>query len=254
MAMATKQLAAQYNQPDYEIVNNHTWCMTGDACLQEGIGQEAISLAGHWKLNNLTLIYDNNQVTCDGSVDITNTEDINARFRAAGWDIIDVEDGCFDVDGIVTALKKAKESKDKPTLVNIRTIIGVGSAVAGQAVAHGAPFKVDDVKEMKKAYGFDTEKTFHIPQEVRDFFADLPAKGKQHVQEWDDLVSKYERAYPKLAKEFEARRKGELPSGWEDMIPKDLPDGPTPSRKATGLCFGPVAEKVNNFMVGTAGQ
>jgi len=252
LAMATKQLAAQYNQPDYEVVNNHTWCMIGDACPQEGIGQEAISLAGHWKLNNLTVIYDNNQITCDGSVDMTNTEDINARFRAANWNVIDVENGCYDVDAIVDALTQAKQSKDKPTLVNVRTIIGVGSAVAGQAVSHGAPFKSDDVKQMKKAWGFDSEKTFSIPDQVYEFFSDLPAKGEKNVREWNELFSAYKGTHPKLAMELESRMKGELPANWEQLIPSSFPEADTASRKASGMSFNPVAEKVKSFMVGTA--
>lgn len=252
LAMATKQLAARYNQPGYDIVSNHTWCTIGDACLQEGLGQEAISLAGHWRLNNLTVIYDNNQVTCDGSVDMTNTEDINARFLAANWNVIDVHDGCFDVDGIVAALNEAKACKDKPTLVNVRTIIGVGSAVAGKAVSHGAPFKHDDVQGMKKMYGFDPEQTFVIPTQVRDFFADLPTKGRQHVQAWDDLLSRYKRAHPKLAMEFSDRQQGSLPSNWQDLIPSSFPDTLTPSRKSSGLTFNPIAAQCPTFMIGTA--
>ncbi|KAF2226634.1 Transketolase, thiamine diphosphate binding domain-containing protein [Elsinoe ampelina] len=252
LAMATKHLAAQYNRDGFEVVNNHTWCMIGDACPQEGIGQEAISLAGHWKLNNLTVIYDNNQITCDGSVDMTNSEDINARFRAAKWDVIDVYDGCFNVDGIVEALKKAKQSRDKPTLVNVRTIIGVGSAVAGQAVAHGVPFKADDVEQMKKAYGFDPSQTFIIPEIVRNFFSDLPSKGRQHVKEWDELVASYSRAHPKIAAEFQSRREGNLPSDWESLIPSSFPNEATASRKSSGLTFQPIADKHNQFMIGTA--
>lgn len=252
LAMATKHLAAQYNKDGFDVVSNHTWCMIGDACLQEGVGQEAISLAGHWKLNNLTVVYDNNQVTCDGSVDMTNTEDINARFRAANWDVIDVQDGCFDVNGIVEALNKARRSGDKPTLVNIRTIIGVGSAVAGQAVAHGVPFKVDDVQQMKKAYGFDPDKTFVIPEAVREFFSDLPTKGEKNVKEWDDLTASYGRAHPKLAAEFKSRRDGVLPSEWESLIPTSFPSDKTPSRKSSGLCIQPIADKLPTIMMGTA--
>lgn len=252
LAMASRHLAATYNKPGFEVVNNRTWCMIGDACLQEGIGQEAISLAGHWKLSNLTVIYDNNQITCDGSVDMTNTEDINARMQACGWETIDVEDGCFDIEGIVAALDQAKKCTDKPTFINIRTIIGVGSAVAGNAVAHGAPFKADDTKAMKKMYNFDPEQKFVIGQEVRDFFSDLPARGEKWVEEWQGLMNRYKEKHPELGQELERRMRGELPANLEDMIPKQFPDANTPSRKSSGLVFNPLAEKVNTFMVGTA--
>ncbi|GAB7352742.1 hypothetical protein MBLNU459_g3094t1 [Dothideomycetes sp. NU459] len=252
LAMATKNLGATYNKPGFEIVNNRTWCMIGDACLQEGIGQEAISLAGHWKLDNLTVIYDNNQITCDGSVDMTNTEDINARMRACGWEVFDVEDGCFDVDGITDVLNKVKQVTDKPSFVNVRTIIGVGSEVAGKAVAHGAPFKTDDVKGMKRMYGFDPEKQLTIGEEVRNFFAEMPGRGEQWVQEWETLFSNYKKQYPGLGKELEARMNGQLPSNWEDLIPKQFPTENTPSRKSSGLTFNKMSEKINTFMIGTA--
>jgi dihydroxyacetone synthase len=99
LAMATKNLGATYNKPGYDLVNNMTWCMIGDACLQEGVGLEAVSLAGHWRLNNLCIIYDNNSITCDGTADVANTEDINAKMEATGWNVLDVFDGDSDVTG-----------------------------------------------------------------------------------------------------------------------------------------------------------
>lgn len=141
LAMATEHLAATYNRPGFDVVNNMTYCTTGDACFQEGVGLEAISLAGHWKLRRLVLIYDNNQITCDGSVDICNTEDVNAKMRASGWDVVDVHDGNYDITAIVDAVEFAKhKTEDKPTFINVRTTIGLGSQNEGKAVAHGAPF------------------------------------------------------------------------------------------------------------------
>lgn len=102
LAMATKNLAATYNKPGHELVNNMTWCMVGDACLQEGVGLEALSLAGHWKLNNLCVIFDNNSVTCDGTADVANTEDINTKMRATGFNVVDVYNGNSDVAGKVS--------------------------------------------------------------------------------------------------------------------------------------------------------
>ncbi|KAK5008645.1 hypothetical protein LTR28_003698 [Elasticomyces elasticus] len=252
MAMATKNLAATYNKPDFEVVNNHTWCMVGDACLQEGVALEAISLAGHLRLNNLTIIYDNNQVTCDGSVDMTNSEDVNAKMRACGWDVLDIEDGCFDVDGITEALEKARDAADKPTFINCRTIIGVGSAVAGDAVAHGAALEKEDVRNMKKVYGFDPDKSLQKGELLDPFFKDLPERGEKWKREWESLVEKYVQQHPKLGKEFVARMKGELPAEWEDLVPKKFDSKPLATRKASGLVFNPVAQKYNTFMVGTA--
>ncbi|KKK23539.1 hypothetical protein ARAM_003916 [Aspergillus rambellii] len=252
LAMATKNLASTYNRPGYDVVSNHTWCMVGDACLQEGVALEAISLAGHWRLNNLTIMYDNNQVTCDGSVDLTNTEDINAKMRACGWDVIAVEDGCHDIEGLVKALSQAREAKDRPTFINVRTVIGLGSKVAGQAAAHGAAFGSPEVADMKRNDGFNPEESFVIGDAVREFFADLPARGEALVQGWQDLVQKYAAEYPELGAEFQQRMRGELPADWKDLIPSTFPVTPTASRASSGLVFNPIAQSINSFMVGTA--
>ncbi|KAL9082869.1 MAG: hypothetical protein Q9165_008754 [Trypethelium subeluteriae] len=253
LAMATKHLAATYNRPGYEVVSNHTWCMVGDACLQEGVGCEAFSYAGHLKLNNLTVIYDNNQVTCDGSVDMTNTEDVNAKMRACGWDVIDVEDGVNDVEAIVAALAKGKDpSRKRPLFINVRTIIGVGSAVAGQAVAHGVPFGTKNVADMKKAYGWDQEKHFVIPEKVKQFYQDIPTRGDEWVQEWNHLLEEFSSKHPDVAAEFKARIEGKIPENFEELIPDSFPDSPTPTRKSNNLVFGPIIDKIQSFMVGTA--
>jgi dihydroxyacetone synthase len=254
LAMATKNLATTYNRPGYDIISNHTWCMIGDACLQEGVALEAISFAGHLKLNNLTVIYDNNQITCDGSVDLTNTEDVDAKMRACGWNVINVEDGCYDVAGIVAALDKARASTDKPTFINVKTIIGLDSAVAGQAEAHGAAFGADDVRRMKQAYGFNSEEHFVVGDEVRQFFSELPSRGEQIVAQWNELVDRYKKAYPDISDEFQQRLDGKLLSHWKTLLPgpETLGDKPLATRASSGLMINPLAKDFNSFVVGTA--
>jgi dihydroxyacetone synthase len=253
LAMATKHLAATFNRPGYEVVNNHTWCMVGDACLQEGVGCEAFSYAGHLKLNNLTVIYDNNQISCDGSVDMTNTEDVNKKMEACGWEVIDVHDGVNDVEAIVAALEKGRDpNRQKPLFINIRTIIGVGSAVAGKAVAHGVPLGKDNINDMKKAYGWDTSKTFHIPDTVKEFYGDIPSRGTQFVKEWDELLASYTKAHPELAATFKYRMAGELPKDWLSLIPTSFPKDPTPTRKSNNIAISQLLASCPTFMVGTA--
>lgn len=252
LAMATKNLAATYNREGFDVVNNHAWCLVGDACLQEGVALEAISLAGHFRLNNLTVIYDNNQITCDGSVDLTNTEDVNTKMRACGWDVIEIADGCFDIEAIVYALEQGRASKHKPTFINIKTIIGLDSSVAGTAVAHGVAFGSESIADMKNAYGFNPEEHFVIGEPVRHFFQDLPERGEQWVQEWDQLVCDYTVQYPELGTEFKDRVRGELPANWQKYIPPSFPGKPTATRTASGLVFNPIAKEINSFMVGTA--
>ncbi|PYH49663.1 uncharacterized protein BP01DRAFT_370329 [Aspergillus saccharolyticus JOP 1030-1] len=237
LAMATKNLAAKFNRLGYDIVSNHTWCMIGDACLQEGVGLEAISFAGHLKLNNLTVIYDNNQITRGGSVDLTNTEDVDTKMHACGWDVIDVEDGCYDIEGL-------------PTFINVRTVIGLGSQVAGMAAAHGAAFESPDVADMKRNYDFDPDETLVIGEEVRKFFQDLPSRGETLVNNWNALVKRYSEEFPDLGAEFQRRMRGELPLNWKDLIPSTFPERPTASRASSGLVFNPIAKEFENFMVG----
>jgi len=251
MAMASKHLSAKFNKPGFDIVSNHVWCMVGDACLQEGVGLEAISIAGHMRLNNLTVIYDNNQITCDGLVSLTNTEDVNLKMRACGWNVIDIEDGCWDIQSIVQALEASKKS-ELPTFVNVHTVIGVDTAVAGDAVAHGAALGPDNVSSLKKLYGFDPEQHYVVPEEMRQFFAELPDRGQALVSQWGQIFAEYRTIYPHLAREFSSRQRGDLPSGWESLIPTEFPSKPTPSRASSGLVFNPLAERYDQFIVGTA--
>lgn len=220
--------------------------------MQEGVALEAISFAGHLKLNNLAIIYDNNQITCDGSVDMTNTEDINTKMRATGWNVIDVEDGCFDVEGLVLALTQARDLSEKPTFINVRTVIGLGSSLEGTSLAHGDAFGVDDVARMKQECGFDPNEHFAIPESVKHFFADTVPRGQENVKRWEKLFEDYSHSYPNLADELSARLRGDLPTDWKLHIPTSFPMEPTPSRISSGLVFSPVFERIRTFMVGSA--
>ncbi|KAK4499227.1 hypothetical protein PRZ48_009740 [Zasmidium cellare] len=254
LAMASKNLGATYNRDGYDVVDNMTWCMIGDACLQEGVGMESFQLAGHWKLNNLCVIYDRNEITCDGSVDICSSDDVNAKMRAVGWNVLEVADGNHDVDSIVKALVQARASKDKPTFINIRTVIGVGSQVAGDAKAHGADLGEKDVAHVKRTYGMDPEKKFVVSDEVYDYFREAVPRGQKLEQDWTHLVSNYAKEHPELAAEFDKRVKGEFLDDWTKLIPQlpDLPTEDTPSRKSAGTALQPIAEKCRNVVVGTA--
>ncbi|RSL51537.1 hypothetical protein CEP54_011389 [Fusarium duplospermum] len=252
LAMATKNLAATYNKPGYELVNNMTWCMIGDGCLQEGVGLEAVSLAGHWRLNNLCIIYDNS-ITCDGTADVANTEDMNAKMRTTGWNVLDVFDGDSDVAAIVNALIAARSS-DKPTFINIRTTIGFGSSKAGNAKTHGAALGVDDVVNIKKSFGLDPSEHFHIPQDVYDLFSDVRTRGDAYEAEWQKTLQRYKKEDPVLGTEFGLRVAGKMPDDWTKCIPEksELPAEPTASRKSAGIVTNILGERIKSFLVGTA--
>lgn len=253
LAMATKNLGATYNRPGYEMVNNMTWCMIGDACLQEGVGMEAFQLAGHWKLNNLCVMYDRNEITCDGSVDICSSDDVNAKMRAVGFNVIEIADGNNDVEGIVKALIQARASKEKPTFINIRTVIGVGSKVAGNASTHGADLGVEDIIHIKKGFGMDPEKHFVVSDQVYDYFREAVPRGEQLEKDWASLRQAYAKEHPELAAEFDKRVKGEMIADWTKLVPKleDFPTEATPTRKAAGQVINPIAQNINSLMVGT---
>lgn len=132
---------------------------------------------------------------------------------------MDVEDDCFDIEGIISALKKARAATEKPTFINVRTVIGVGSKLAGDARSHGPALGEIDVANMKRAADFDSEAHFFIPEDVRRFFADLPARGEGFVEDWNQDLVRYRQAYPALAEQFDDRRQGRLPFDWQSLIP-----------------------------------
>ena len=188
MAMAEQMVNKLYTFGD-DVCSHYTYALCGDGCLQEGISQEAISLAGHLKLNKFILLYDANQVTLDGALDLSFSEQVKARFLASEWDVIEVADG-NDIDAIDAAISKAKKSKDKPTMIMIHTIIGFGSAKQGTNKVHGNPLGAEDGKNAKLSYGFDHE-DFFVPQEVYDLFKDtFGARGEKALKAYNEKLTK----------------------------------------------------------------
>ena len=188
MAMAEQMVNKLYSFGD-DVCKHYTYALCGDGCLQEGISQEAISLAGHLKLNKFILLYDANQVTLDGALDLSFSEQVKARFLASEWNVLEVADG-NDVDAIDAAISKAKQSKDKPTMIMIHTVIGFGSAKQGTNKVHGNPLGAEDGKAAKLSYGFDHE-DFYIPQEVYDLFKNtFGARGEKAYKAYEEKLAK----------------------------------------------------------------
>ena len=188
MAMAEQMVNKLYSFGN-DVCNHYTYALCGDGCLQEGISQEAISLAGHLKLNKFILLYDANQVTLDGALDLSFSEQVKNRFLASEWNVLEVADG-NDIDAIDAAIRKAKQSKDKPTMIMIHTIIGFGSAKQGTNKVHGNPLGAEDGKAAKLSYGFDYE-DFYIPQEVYDLFKNtFGARGEKALKAYNEKLAK----------------------------------------------------------------
>jgi transketolase len=179
LAIGQAMLAGQYGS---DAFNNFTFVICGDGCLQEGVSYEACALAGHLGLGRLIVLYDDNEITIDGSTELSFTENVNMRFAAQNWEVIEVSDGTSDVHAIFAAVEKAKQNLAQPTLIKIRTTIGVDSSKAGSEKSHGSPLGPEEIKKIKTMYGFDPETSFHVPEDVREFY-------KSHVKNAIDAKS-----------------------------------------------------------------
>ncbi|CAM3295920.1 transketolase [Streptococcus pluranimalium] len=201
MAMAEAHLAAKYNKPDFNIVDHYTFALNGDGDLMEGVSQEAASLAGHLKLGKLVLLYDSNDISLDGPTSKAFTEDVKGRFEAYGWQHLLVEDG-NDLEAIAKAIEEAKAELEKPTIIEIKTIIGYGAKNQGTSAVHGAPLGDEGIAHAKAAYSYDYP-AFTVPEEVSErFAAGLQARGEKAETEWNELFAKYEAEYPELAADY----------------------------------------------------
>lgn len=242
LAIASKNLAARYNEPGFDVVKSRIYCMTGDGCLMEGVAQEAISLAGHLHLDNLVLIYDNNAVTCDGPLDWINSEDTNGKMKACGWDVLEVADGSYDVLQLVETLRSAQASKGRPTFINVRTVIGLGTQVAGTAKAHHGVFDEISVRKSKAIAGQDPSTTHQVPQRALEYFRERKSHGERLQAEWDSLCKKYAERFPEKAASLESRRHGQLGSRYEEIL--DNIDSSVFRGKATRETNGALIEQI----------
>ncbi|KAJ5110123.1 hypothetical protein N7532_002768 [Penicillium argentinense] len=253
LAIASKNLAARFNKPMYEIVSSRIYCMTGDGCLMEGVALEAIALAGHLQLDNLVLVYDNNGVTCDGPLSWINSEDINEKMRASGWHVLDVMDGCHDVQAVCSSLKYAQSLKGKPTFINIRTIIGVGTSTAGTAKAHHGSFDAQSVAKSKLAIGQDPSQTHNPTSRGLNYFRERKQHGEALEKSWEHLLMKYTLEYPELARDFALRLRGAKPdlrSLLQDLDSSQLSKMPT--RESNGIVLQYLWEECPSFCGGGA--
>lgn len=199
MAMAEAHLAAEFNQPGYDVVDHYTFALGGDGCMMEGISSEAFSLAGTLGLSKLIILYDSNNISIEGSTDIAFTENVEKRMQAFGFQTLTVEDGT-DLDAIGKAIEAAKADKEHPSFITVKTQIGYGCpAKQGKASAHGEPLGVDNVKALKENLDWpEPDKTFNIPQNVYDHYQEKAAKGAEAEAAWNKLFADYCAKFPEL--------------------------------------------------------
>jgi len=213
MAIAEKTLAAQFNQPEHEIVDHTTYCFLGDGCLMEGISHEVCSLAGTLKLGKLIAFYDDNGISIDGEVEGWFTDDTPARFESYGWHVIRDVDG-HDAGGISNAIASAKAEDGKPTLICCRTTIGFGAPTkAGKETSHGSPLGDEEIAGARKALDWP-HAPFEVPNDVRVGW-DATDAGAKAEGDWQAAFDAYAAAHPALAAEFTRRMAGEMPGNWQ---------------------------------------
>ncbi len=250
-ALAEAYLASYFNRPDHEIVDHHTYVICGDGDMMEGISSEACSLAGHWGLNKLIVLYDDNQTTLDGPADMTFSEDVLERFRAYGWRTMQIEDGNNTHD-VHNALLAAKSAGDKPTLIAVRTIIGYGSPTyQGTSEAHGKALGVEEVKKVREFFEWPDEE-FYIPGAALEHMREAVEKGAQYEESWNEKFAAYKTAFPELAAEFEAAQRGELPNGWDADIPVFGTEKKIATRDASGQVLNAIAKHIPTMIGGDA--
>ncbi|WP_027408806.1 transketolase [Anoxybacteroides tepidamans] len=253
MAMAERHLAATYNKESFEIVNHYTYAICGDGDLMEGVASEAASLAGHLKLGRLIVLYDSNDISLDGELNLSFSENVAQRFEAYGWQYLRVENG-NDIAEIAKALEEAKASTDRPTIIEVKTTIGYGSPnKAGTSDVHGAPLGADELKLTKEAYQWTFEEDFYVPEEVYAHFRQaVKEAGEKKEAEWNELLAAYKKAHPELATQFELAIEGKLPEGWEKNLPVYEEGKSLATRASSGEVLNAIAKAVPQFIGGSA--
>ncbi|XP_073008384.1 transketolase, chloroplastic-like [Typha latifolia] len=253
LALAEVHLAARFNKPDAMVVDHRTYCIMGDGCAMEGISNEAASLAGHWKLNKLTLIYDDNHNTIDGDTMLSLSEDIVARFEALGWNTITVENVHEDSRSFREAIQAAHNETNRPTFIKVKSLIGRLSAKEGTSRAHHGTFEGDDVKRMREKVKWEDREAFHIIPMVYREMEKQAEHGEILEKRWNSTLRDYQAKYPEEAKEFKVLLGGGLPAGWENALPKwSTADPVDATRGYSEKCLNELAKMLPGLIGGSA--
>lgn len=254
MAMASKWQAATYNRPGFELFDFDVYAIGGDGCMMEGVAQEAASLAGHLQLDNLCWIYDNNEITIEGSTDLAFSDDIATKFIGYGWNVLRVGDA-NDRRMLARAFGRFKAETHRPTLIIVDSRIAYGAPTKeGTHGAHGEPLGAEEIRGTKRFYGWPEDAQFLVPDEVYAHFnAGMGARGKQLRTEWETKFAAYKLAYPDLAAQLDHMQQRTLPEGWDADIPTFPADEKgMAGRDANGKLINAVAGRVPWLIGGSA--
>ena len=253
MALAERMLAARFNRPGQEIVDHYTYAIASDGDLEEGISNEACSLAGHLALGRLISFYDQNHISIEGDTKLAFSEDVGKRYEALGWHVKDLEED-IGLDNLQRALETAKGVEDKPSLIIVRTHIAQGSPNKHDtAGAHGSPLGEEEVKLTKENMGYPSLEPFYVPEEALKHSRRAVERGEELVADWRERFDAYSQAHPELAQELDRMIAGRLPDGWDDEVPKFHASGSmTATRKSSQEIIQWAAAKVPELVGGSA--
>ena len=250
MAIGAEHLAACFNRPGHEIFDYHIYAIVSDGDLMEGIASESASLAGHLKLGRLIYLYDDNNISLDGSTLMSFTENVTKRFEAYGWHVQEVDGN--DLTAVDAAIRAAK-ADSRPSLIRTRTIIGYGSPhKAGTHKAHGEPLGVEEVKLTKQNLGWPYEEPFTVPEEALATFRRAIERGRELEAEWEGRLTAFGKEHADLAKQWREWASGELPSGWKEKIPQFEAGQQMATREASGKTLNAVAAQLPMLVGGSA--
>lgn len=253
LAMAEQFLGSQFNEDKYNIIDHYTYVLGGDGCMMEGITSEAMSLAGTLKLSKLIVFYDSNKITIEGDTDTAFTEDVKKRFEAYGFQVLEVEDG-NDIQKIAKAIDEAKEDKQRPSLIIVKTVIGYGvPSKQNTAGVHGEPLGVDNVKVLRETLNWKEQEPFAVPDEIYAHYKQLAENGAKKEDEWNKIFEEYAKKYPDKKEKWD--------NFFSDKFEKDLEknedfwkfaDKPNATRASSGEVINKLKDIFPNMLGGSA--
>ena len=253
MAMAEAHLSSVFNKEGFPVVDHYTYVLGGDGCMMEGISSECFSLAGTLGLSKLIVFYDSNNISIEGSTDIAFTEDVVTRFKAFGFQTIEVEDG-NDLEAIGKAIEEAKADKTRPSLIKVNTLIGYGCpAKQGKASAHGEPLGVDNVAALKENINWPCKGDFEVPKEVYDHYKELADNMAKAEDKWNELFAAYVEKYPEMKElwdnYFDGYDISDLFNSDEYWAKGDKPEA---TRSTSGTILNMIKKAMPNLIGGSA--
>lgn len=251
MALAEAHLAARFNRPGFEVIDHRTYVIASDGDMMEGVASEASSFAGHHGLGKLIVLYDDNDISIDGSTDITFTEDVPARYRAYGWHVQSVEDA-NDLAALREAIAAAQRETERPSLIRVRSVIGFGAPhKQGTSAVHGSVLGEEEARAAKQNLGIDWP-AFTVPDDVLAHYRQAGERGRQAKRAWEALMDRYREAHPELARELQRTLSGALPHGFDDDLPRFEVGTQLATRKASQQAINAIAPRVPELIGGSA--